>query len=221
MPKQHIKGITILIADDHPGWIKGVRSIIQKASDMQVIGEAQDGNQIKQKVAKLQPNVLLLDLVMPHHKPAELEKWVRENFPETVTLVLTAHDRDAYLAGMMEAGAVGYLDKKMRANDLLSAIRRAARGEFIYDKEQMERAQHWREDVIAKWEDLSKREREVLQLLTEGQDNNSISVSLGISINTVEKHLKNIYEKLDVTSRSEAIHWWVEKVRISVIEMEK
>lgn len=210
MPSQK-KIITILIADDHPGWIAGVRAIIQKAADMQVVGEVQDGDQIKQKVAELQPDVLLLDLVMPHHKPAELERWVRENYPEIITLVLTAHDRDAYLTGMMDAGAAGYLDKKMRANDMLAAIRRATRGEFLFDKAQMERARNWREDVGRKWDSLSTREREVLQLLTEGDDNQKITSLLGISINTVEKHLKNIYEKLGVTSRTEAVHWWVEK----------
>jgi two-component system, NarL family, invasion response regulator UvrY len=108
------KIITVLIADDHPGWIEGVRSIISTASDMQVVGEVQEGDQIKQKVAELKPDILLLDLVMPNHNPAELEKWVRENYPETITLVLTAHHRDAYLANMMEAGAAGYLDKKLK-----------------------------------------------------------------------------------------------------------
>lgn len=148
---------------------------------------------------------------MPNLSPAELEEWVRKNYPETITLVLTSHDRDAYLASMMDAGIVGYLDKKLRAGQLISAIRRAARGEILFDKEQIERARRWREDVIAKWESLSEREREVLHLLTEGQDNHAIAASLEISINTVEKHLKNLYNKLEVTSRTEAVHWWVEK----------
>jgi DNA-binding NarL/FixJ family response regulator len=211
MSTRHQHTITILIADDHPGWIEGVRAIIDKASDMRVIGEVQDGNQIQQKVAELRPDVLLLDLVMPNHKPAELEQWVRENYPEIVTLVLTAHDRDAYLAGMLEAGVVGYFDKKMRANNMLAAIRRAAWGEILIDKEQIERVRRWREEVTVKWESLSTRERAVLQLLTEGKDNNSIAESLNISVNTVEKHLKNVYSKLGVTSRTEAVHWWVEK----------
>ena len=211
MPTQPRKIITVLIADDHPAWVEGIRAVIHQAPDMHVVGIANDGDQIKQKVSKLQPNVLLLDLIMPNHKPAEFEKWVRENYPEVVTLVLTAHDRAGYLAGMMDAGAVGYLDKKMRANDLLAAIRRAAHGEILFDKEQTERAKLWREEVKARWENLSEREREVLQLLTEGGDNKKISALLGISINTVEKHLKNIYEKLGVTSRTEAIHWWMEK----------
>jgi len=211
VPAQPQKSITILIADDHPAWIEGLRSIIHNASDMQVVGEVQHGDQIKQRIAELQPDVLLLDLDMPNHQPAEIEKWVRENYPGIVTLVLTAHDRDAYLAGMMEAGAAGYLDKKLRGNDLLAAIRRAAGGAVLFDDEQLQRAQRWRQKVSRKWDSLTTREREVLQLLTEGGDNQKISRALGISINTVEKHLRNIYEKLGVASRTEAIRWWVEK----------
>ena len=205
------KTITVLIADDHEMTRKGIRGFLEQAQDMQIVGEAQDGDEIKRLVAKLRPQMLLLDLIMPKLSPTKLEKWARENYPETITLILTAHDRDAYLASMMEAGAAGYLDKKMRAGDLISSIRRAARGEFLFDKKQLERARRWREAVSGKWESLSKREREVLQMLTEGAENNAIAASLEITINTVEKHLKNIYRKLGVSSRSEAICWWLEK----------
>jgi len=205
------KTITVLIADDHEMTRKGIRGFLDQAPDMQIVGEARDGDEIKRLVAKLRPQMLLLDLIMPKLSPAELEKWVRENYPETITLILTAHDRDAYLASMMEAGAAGYLDKKMRAGDLISSIRRAARGEFLFDKKQLERARRWREAVSGKWESLSKREREVLQLLTEGAENKAIAESLEITVNTIEKHLENIYRKLGTTSRAEAILWWVEK----------
>jgi len=208
---QRKKIIRILIADDHPPTVQGVRSILDKAPDIEIVGETTDGNQIKRLVADLHPDVLLLDLVMPDFSPMEFEKWVRENYSETITLVLTAHDRDAYLAGMMEAGAAGYLDKKLRAGQLISSIRRAARGEVLFDKEQIERARRWREEVEARWESLSEREREVLQLLTEGKDNKTIAASLEIAGNTIEKHLTNIYKKLDVTSRMEAVLWWLEK----------
>lgn len=211
MPSPSPKIITVLIADDHEVMRKGVRDSLDKASDIKIVGEAQNGDEVKRLVPDLQPQILLLDLIMPGPSPAELEKWVRENYPDTITLVLTAHDRDAYLVNMMEAGAAGYLDKKLRAGQLISAIRRAARGEVLFDKEQIERARRWREEVTAKWESLSAREREVLQMLSEGADNKAIATSLSVSVNTVEKHLKSIYEKLGVSSRTEAAVWWVEK----------
>jgi len=210
MSMQH-KLITVLIADDHEVTRQGIRHFLDQTPDLNVVGEAQDGDEIKPLVADLRPQILLLDLMMPNLSPSELEKWVRTNYPETITLVLTAHDRDAYLSSMLEAGVAGYLDKKLRAGQLISAIRRAARGECILDKNQLERARRWRENVSKRWESLSKREREVLKMLTEGTENKAIAASLGITVNTVEKHLENIYQKLDLKSRTEAIHWWFEK----------
>jgi len=205
------KSIRVLLADDHEMTRRGIGNFLAQAPDIQVVGEAQDGNEIKQLVADLRPQILLLDLIMPNLSPFELEKWVRTNYPETITLVLTAHDRDAYLSSMMDAGVAGYLDKRLRAGQLISAIRRAAHGKYLFSKKQIERARRWREEVSQKWESLSGRQREVLQMLTEGSENKTIAASLGITINTVEKHLENIYRKLGVTSRTEAVHWWVEK----------
>jgi len=202
--------ITVLIADDHEITRKGIRVFLEQTPDICVVGEAQNGEEVKRLVAEFRPKILLLDLVMPDHSPVEFERWARMNFPETITLVLTAHDRDVYLSGMMNAGAVGYLDKKMRSGQLVSAIRRAAAGEFLFDKKQLERTRCWMESITQKWESLSEREREVLQMLTEGVDNKAIASALKITINTVEKHLENIYGKLGVSSRSGAIHWWVE-----------
>ena len=204
--------ITVLIADDFEITRKGIRSLLEKTADIKVVGEAKDGEAIKRLVARYRPKILLLDLVMPNHSPVEFEKWVRTNYPETITLVLTAHDRDSYLTGMMEAGAVGYLDKKLRASQLVSAIRRAAGGEFLFDRKQIERARRWREEISRKWESLSVRERQVLQMLTEGADNKTIAASLEISVNTIEKHLHHIYKKLGVSSRVEASTWWVENI---------
>jgi DNA-binding NarL/FixJ family response regulator len=149
MPAQHQK-ITVLIADDFEITRKGIRSLLEQTPDIEVLGEAKDGKEIKPLVARHRPQILLLDLVMPDHSPVEFERWVRVNYPEVITLVLTAHDRDAYLTGMMDAGAVGYLDKKLRAGQLISAIRRAARGECLFDKNQQERARRWREETHQK-----------------------------------------------------------------------
>ncbi len=207
---QH-RNITILIADDHEIARQGIRKLLEQAPDMHIVGEAENGEQLKQLIALHRPQILLLDLIMPSHSPVEFERWARTNYPETITLVLTAHDRDSYLVGMMEAGAAGYLDKKLRAGQLIAAIRQAAAGEYLFDKEQLERVYRWREEVSQKWESLSGRESEVLQMLTEGAKNKVIAASLGVTTNTVEKHLENIYKKLGITTRTEAIHWWIEK----------
>ncbi len=203
--------ISIVLADDHQMARQGIRSILEKAPDFEIVGEAKDGDEVRRLVAALRPQILLLDLKMPNLSPAELEKWVRVNYPETNTLVLTGHDRDVYLANMMDAGVSGYLDKKLRAGQLISAVRRAARGEIFFDDEQIERACRWREEVGNKWESLSEREKEILQKLTEGAENIAIAAILCITANTVEKHLTNIYKKLGVKSRLEAAIWWLEK----------
>lgn len=203
--------ISILIVDDHPALRRGIRTMLEKKEDLYVIGEAGDKDEAEKLLDELRPNIVLLDLKMPNFSAATFENWARENYPETLTLVLTAHDRDAYLVHMMDAGAVGFLDKEIKEEQLINAIRRAASGENLFDEEQKRRADQWRDEVMKKWNGLSGRERIVLQLLAESKDNKEIARSLTISINTVEKHLKNVYKKLEVTSRAEAIIWWTEK----------
>ena len=101
--------ITLVLADDHPIARAGIRAILDQAPDIKIVGEAQDGLQVKQLAARYRPQILLLDLKMPGLPSAEIEKWMRANYPKTATLILTAHDRDAYLAEMIETGAAGYL----------------------------------------------------------------------------------------------------------------
>lgn len=132
MSKHTEKKISVLIVDDHPPLWAGVRVMLEKTPDIYVVGEAESGEDAEKLLDELRPNIILLDLKMPNFSPSAFEKWARENYPETITLVLTAHDRDAYLASMMEAGAVGYLDKEARAEQLIEAIRRAASGESLF-----------------------------------------------------------------------------------------
>ncbi len=202
------KIITVLVADDHPLALEGVRSMLNKAADIKIVGEAQDGNEIKPLVAKLRPRILLLDLRMPNLSPIELEKWVRENYPETVTLAFTAHHHVAYLAGMMDAGIAGYLSKTERAENLIAAIRRAAHGDMLFTAEQIDRARKWRHEMGEKWEKLTEREREVLSLMEKGLSNKAIAKQLGVTLKTVAYHVSAIFDRLDVESRHEAIAWY-------------
>lgn len=206
--KGESKKITLLLADDHPVAREGVRGILAKASDIQIVGEAENGDDVKELVPKLRPNILLLDLKMPGTSPFEIEKWVREHYPETITLVLTAHDRDAYLAGMMDAGAAGYLSKTERAETLIASIRRAAGGESLFTHEQFTRAKKWRQEAGEKWEKLTERQREILLLMEQGLSNKAIAKRLGVTLKTVAYHVSAIFDKLEVESRHEAVVWY-------------
>lgn len=201
------KIITILLADDHLLARQGIRSLLAEASDMQIIGEAEDGFQVKDLVSKLKPNVLLMDLKMPGPRPAELEKWVRENYPETVTLVLTSHDRDHYLASMLDAGASGYMDKSVTAKRLINAIRRAVNGDLLFDQDQLQRVLDWKENIEYKVKELTEQEKKTLFYLCKGFDNNKIASTLNISEKTVSYHLTNIFIKIGAKSRLEAAIW--------------
>jgi DNA-binding NarL/FixJ family response regulator len=199
--------IRVLLTDDHPVAREGIRAILERTPDIQIVGEARDGIEAKRMVADLCPDILLLDLVMPGPRPSEIEAWVRTHYPETITLVLTAHDRDAYLADMIEAGAVGFVTKEKALERLVEAIRRAARGEILFGSEQLTRARRWREEVGERWESLTGRERQVLQLLVEGLDNVAIAEALCVTTKTVEYHVTNTLNKLDAASRLEAVVW--------------
>jgi NarL family two-component system response regulator LiaR len=198
---------TILLADDHLLARTGIRNLLAVAKDLEIIGEAEDGFQVQELVSKLRPNVVLLDLQMPGPRPAELEKWVRENYPETVTLVLTSHDRDHYLASMLDAGAAGYMDKSVTAERLINAIRRAVKGELLFDQAQLQRVLDWKENVENKVKQLTEQEKKILFLLSKGFDNHAIASTLNISEKTVSYHLTNIFSKIGAKSRLEAAIW--------------
>ena len=199
--------ITLVLVDDHAVTRAGIRAILSAAPDIEIVGEAENGDAVQELVRKALPRILLLDLKMPGMRPAEIEKWVRIHYPETVTLVLTAHDRDSYLTEMIDAGAAGLIDKNASGERLLGAIRRAAMGEILFDSAQLDRARNWREAAGKKWESLTKREREILRLLVQGFDNAHIAETLTVTSKTVAYHITNILEKLEVSSRQEAVAW--------------
>lgn len=204
--------ITVLIVDDHPIARAGIRAVIEQADDMEVAGEAQDGDEAMRLVEQLRPNVLLLDLKMPGVRAWEVEKWARENFPEMAALVLTGHDRDFYLARMVEAGAAGYLDKNERPERLLANIRAAARGETLLTQEQLQRALQWQQTAGRKWDSLTERERQVARLLVEGKSDSAIAEALEIQQRTASSHVSSLLKKLELDSRQEAMAWLVKHI---------
>jgi DNA-binding NarL/FixJ family response regulator len=204
--------ITIIIADDHPLARAGIHNLLSSDPDLIIVGEAENGVEAQQLVEKLRPNILLLDLKMPGPRPADIERYIRTNYPETITLVLTAHDRDVYLADMIAAGVQGYFSKSIRGKTLIKAIHRAVEGENLLTEAQIERAKQWQENKSNRREKLTEREREVLSLMSGGLNNTAISRKLGITYRTTVFHAANIRKKLGVDSREKAIAWAIENL---------
>ena len=204
--------IRLLIADDHPLALAGLREIMANLPDVCIVGEAGNGDEVKRLISSLQPRILLLDVKMPNTSTPMLARWVFENYPNTKTLALTEHDHDALLSSMMDAGAAGYLCKHERADILIDAVRRAARGESLFTPEQVQRAWTWNRNDGKKWESLTQRERQTLALIEAGLGNNSISERLSIGLKTTEQHVSNILRKLNVRSRHEASVWFTKNI---------
>jgi DNA-binding NarL/FixJ family response regulator len=192
--------ITIVIADDHAIARAGIHSLLSSDPALVIVGEAEDGLEVQELVAKLRPNILLLDLKMPGPRPSDIERYVRTHYPETITLVLTSHDRDVYLAEMVEAGVKGYFPKSMRGESLIKAIHRAAEGENLITEMQRKRITQWRGK-------FTEMEWKVLSLMSRGLSNAAISTELEITHRTVTFHVANLFEKLGVKSRQQVILW--------------
>lgn len=204
--------ITVLAVDDHPLALAGVEKILEQVEDIEIIGQAANGEEAIEKITQLCPQVLLLDLKMPGMPAREVEKWVREHYPEIVTITLTAHDRDYYLAEMMEAGVAAYIDKNSRGEQLIASIRRVAGGEKLFTDEQIERVKTWRAEIGPKWESLSDTERDVLRLMVRGLTNPQIAELRGVAERTIVFHVSNILRKLGVETRQAASAWAVEHI---------
>jgi two-component system, NarL family, response regulator LiaR len=201
------RSIRLVLADDQELSRQGIRSILESAADIEIVGEAHNGYEAQQLVAELQPNVLLLDLIMPDVRPYEVEEWVSIHYPLVTTLILTGHDRRRFLARAITRGVKGYLTKDQSGQQLIEAIRRAVAGEFVITDEQLEQAAKWQREAGNPWDKLTRKERLVLQHLSTGKSNGQIAEALGIKLKTVESHVRSILKTLGVASRSEAIAW--------------
>lgn len=207
-----MKKVRVLLVDDHPATRQGIALILAAAPDIEFVGEAETGLDAQQMVVKHRPDVLLLDLIMPDVKPYEVEKWVRTNYPETITLILTGHEREYFLAQAVEEQVAGFLTKRVHPEQLINAIRRAAQGESLFSEEQFESAARWKEKVGAAWSSLSEREKMVLCLLAEGMDNGQIATKLCVGLKGVKNYVWRILNKLHLHTRSEAIVWTIENI---------
>jgi DNA-binding NarL/FixJ family response regulator len=205
--------IHILLADDQPLFREGIRTILSLQTDLKVVGEAADGLEAVQQALSLQPQVVLMDLRMPHLGGVEATRRIRAQAPSCRVIVLTTFDDDEEVFDALRAGAVGYLLKDAPSGTLIEAIRAAARGEsflqpsvtakVVAEFTRLSRA-HPAGPPAAPIESLSERECEVLGQLAAGKSNKEIASALSIAEGTVKNHMTNILGKLGVQDRTQA-----------------
>ena len=200
-----MKKITVLLSDDHAIVREGLRLLLEKADDIQVVGEAADGHQSVRETKRLQPDVVVLDLSMPLLNGLEAARQIAREVPSSRVLILSAYTDDAYVEHAMKAGAAGYLMKETAGNDLLRAIREVAKGNAFFSPAVARRMlKQWQEKfpngnpVKSKAPKLTSRQTEVLQLIAEGHATKQIAGLLSLSIKTVEKHRQDLMNTLNI-----------------------
>ncbi|MBI1880436.1 MAG: response regulator transcription factor [Chloroflexi bacterium] len=196
--------IRVVVADDHPVAREGLSNLLNKAVDIEVVGETDNGVEVLRLVEGLTPDVLLLDMEMPGLTGIEVAQQLQITKSPVRILALSAHDDKEYIQGLLVNGAAGYLTKEEVPQTIIEAVRGVARGEQGWVSRQVAvQMATWLQEETTQ-PALTKRELEVLKLVVKGKTNQEIGITLGISEKTVEKHLEGVFTKLQVSSRVEA-----------------
>ena len=199
--------IRVLLADDHAVVRAGISQFLEQAEDINVIAEADDGQEAMELIEEHQPDVAVLDIQMPKASGIEVTRWVREHHREVSVLILTAFDDDPYVMAVFQAGANGYVLKTASPQEIIRAVRDVHAGNSALDAEIIQKMVAQVSSGIQDQpvEKLTDRELEVLSLVAKGYTNKAIGVQLGISDRTVQGHLAHIFSKLQSGSRTEAV----------------
>ena len=203
------KVIRVLLADDHALVREGTRRLLETENDVEVVAEAASGEEAIEAAKTLHPDIAIMDIAMPGIGGIEATRAIKALCPETAVLVLSAYDDEPYLMKLLEVGAAGFLLKNVHGQELISAIRAVSRGESVLQpsiaEKIMLRMSSQTESQEAVTDLLSEREFEVLRLAAKGLPNKEIARRMGLSIRTVHSHLANIFMKMHVGSRTEAV----------------
>ena len=200
--------LRVVLTDDHPVVRSGIRTLLEQAPDITVVGEADNGTEALRLVAMLQPDVLLLDMQMPGMDGVEVARQLKADGAPTFVLALSAYDDEHFIRELLACGAAGYLTKDEAPETIVEAVRGVARGEEgWFSRRAAARLAAWSRSDNSDQPRLTEREAEVLRLLSRGWSNNQIAEELCLTERTVRFHLRNIYDKIEVNSRGEAIAW--------------
>ena len=208
--------IRVFQADDHLILREGIRSLLEKVPDIEIVGEAGDGIEAVAKVGTLVPDVVLMDIAMPRLSGLEATRQIKEKNPQIKVLVLTMYETDQYISQMLQSGASGYVVKTAAASELVSAVRAVHRGDvYLYPAIAQLLVTDYLEKVKAGEENshnrLTSREKEILKLIAEGKKNKDIASLLGIRSRTVQAHRTNLMDKLGAHDRTELVKYAVRK----------
>jgi NarL family two-component system response regulator LiaR len=193
-----------MVVDDHTMVRRGLATILKIFDDLELVGEASSGQAAIQLCAQLQPDVVLMDMVMPDMDGATATRLIRKQSPRIQVLALTSFKEEILVQSALQAGAIGYLLKDVSADELAQAIRAAHAGRSTLSPEAAQALVHATSQPPASGIELSEREREVLALIVEGLNNTQIAGRLSVSPSTVKSHVSGILTKLGVSSRTEA-----------------
>jgi len=209
--------IEVVVADDHAIVREGVRMILAREQDIEVVGEAGDGQQALDLVASLRPQVVIMDISMPGMGGIEATQRLKAKHPEVQVLALTMHEDETYVFQLLRAGAAGYVLKRAAAQDLVQGVRAAAKGEaFLYPSVARKVVEDYLKRVETgeereRYDGLTTREKEILTLIAQGLSNQQIAEKLYISIKTVQTHRAHILEKLGLHDRTELVRYAIRK----------
>ena len=199
------KPIRVMLVDDHAMVRRGLATFLKVFDDLELAGEAENGQAAIQLCAKLQPDIVLMDMVMPDMNGATATRTIRQQFPNVQVIALTSFKEEELVKSALEAGAIGYLLKDVSADELVRAIRSAHAGRATLSPEAAQALVHAASQPPTPAYDLTERERTVLALMIEGLNNTQIAGKLTVSPSTIKSHVSNILAKLGVTSRTEAV----------------